>query len=79
MRLTCPNCGADYEVPAGMVQGGGRRVQCSACHTRWFVRGSALAAASEEQDPHPPRELAPAPGRRCQRPAGRRAPAPKAR
>jgi len=49
MRLTCPNCGADYDVPGGMVPGAGRHVQCSACHTRWFVRGSALAAASEEQ------------------------------
>ena len=49
MRQTCPNCGAEYDVPEGMVPGAGRHVQCSACHTRWFVRGSARPAASEEQ------------------------------
>jgi predicted Zn finger-like uncharacterized protein len=49
MRLTCPNCGAEYEVPHGMVPAAGRHVQCTACHTRWFVRGEARAAASEEQ------------------------------
>ena len=49
MRLTCPNCGAVYETPAGMVPEAGRHVQCSACHTRWFVRGTAPTAVSEEQ------------------------------
>lgn len=49
MRLTCPNCGAVYETPEGMVSEAGRHVQCSACHTRWFVRGTARTAASEEQ------------------------------
>ncbi len=38
MRLTCPNCGAEYEAPAEMIPGTGRHVQCSACHTRWFTR-----------------------------------------
>ena len=49
MRLTCPNCGADYDIPEGMVPAAGRHVQCSTCHTRWFVRGTARAPASEEQ------------------------------
>lgn len=49
MRQTCPNCGADYDIPEGMVPAAGRHVQCSACHTRWFVRGTARAATSEEQ------------------------------
>lgn len=49
MRLTCPNCGADYDVPEGMVPAAGRHVQCSACHTRWFVRGTARTPASEDQ------------------------------
>ena len=39
MRLTCPNCGAEYEASDGMVPPAGRHVQCTACHTRWFVRG----------------------------------------
>jgi predicted Zn finger-like uncharacterized protein len=49
MRLTCPNCDAEYEVPDGMMPAAGRHVQCTACHTRWFARGSAAAAPSEEQ------------------------------
>jgi predicted Zn finger-like uncharacterized protein len=46
MRLTCPNCGIEYEVPEGQVASG-RHVQCTACHTRWFARAPRLA--SEEQ------------------------------
>ena len=53
MRLTCPNCDAEYEVPDGMMPAAGRHVQCTACHTRWFVRGSAAPAPSEEQNPDP--------------------------
>jgi predicted Zn finger-like uncharacterized protein len=49
MRLTCPNCDAEYEVPDGMMPAAGRHVQCTSCHTRWFARGSAAAAPSEEQ------------------------------
>ncbi len=49
MRLICPTCGTAYETPEGMVPAAGRHVQCSACHTRWFVRGAAGAPASEEQ------------------------------
>lgn len=48
MRLSCPNCDASYEVPDGMVPAAGRHVQCTACHTRWFVRGAAAPAPSEE-------------------------------
>jgi predicted Zn finger-like uncharacterized protein len=48
MRLTCPNCGVEYEVPDGMVPAAGRHVQCTACHTRWFVRG-VRSAATEDQ------------------------------
>lgn len=38
MRLTCPNCGATYEVENWLVPAAGSHVQCSACHTRWFAR-----------------------------------------
>jgi predicted Zn finger-like uncharacterized protein len=47
MRLTCPNCGVEYEVPEAAVAPAGRHVQCTACHTRWFAR--AAAPVSEEQ------------------------------
>lgn len=36
MRLTCPNCKAQYEVDGRVVPPGGRDVQCSACGTTWF-------------------------------------------
>ncbi|MBN9889139.1 zinc-ribbon domain-containing protein [Salipiger abyssi] len=36
MRLICPNCGAQYEVPANVIPEGGRDVQCSNCGHTWF-------------------------------------------
>lgn len=36
MRITCPNCGAQYEVPADVMPTEGRDVQCSNCGTTWF-------------------------------------------
>lgn len=39
MRLICPNCGAQYEVPPEAVPPAGRDVQCSACQHVWFEKG----------------------------------------
>lgn len=36
MRLICPNCDAQYEVPADVVPQDGRDVQCSNCGQTWF-------------------------------------------
>lgn len=36
MRLTCPNCGAQYEVPDEVIPSEGRDVQCSNCGNTWF-------------------------------------------
>jgi predicted Zn finger-like uncharacterized protein len=36
MRLTCPNCDAQYEVPDEVMPTDGRDVQCSACGCTWF-------------------------------------------
>lgn len=36
MRLICPNCGAQYEVDAGLIPDTGRDVQCSNCGHGWF-------------------------------------------
>lgn len=36
MRLTCPNCGAQYEVDETVIPKGGRDVQCSACGHTWY-------------------------------------------
>lgn len=49
MRLTCPTCGAEYEAFDGMIPAAGRHVQCTACHTRWFVHAPQRQKVSEEQ------------------------------
>ncbi len=49
MRLTCPSCGAQYEVPPEAIPPAGREVQCSNCQHLWFERGSA--------SPPPPQRL----------------------
>lgn len=36
MRLTCPNCDAQYEVPDAAIPTEGREVQCSNCGNLWF-------------------------------------------
>jgi predicted Zn finger-like uncharacterized protein len=54
VRLTCPNCKAQYEVPEEDISPGGRDVQCSNCETTWF----ALAPPSEP-DPSADRSAAP--------------------
>lgn len=36
MRLTCPNCEAQYEVPDEVIPVDGRDVQCSNCGDTWF-------------------------------------------
>lgn len=36
MRLICPNCDAQYEVPDEVMPADGRDVQCSNCGQTWF-------------------------------------------
>ena len=36
MRLVCPNCEANYEVPRHAVPIGGREVKCASCGHSWF-------------------------------------------
>ncbi len=50
MRLTCPTCGASYDLPAASLPQGGGHVQCSACHTRWFVRAETPPPARFSED-----------------------------
>ncbi len=47
MRLTCPNCGAQYEVPDEVIPDEGRDVQCSACDQTWFQAKHPAVAAPE--------------------------------
>jgi len=51
MRLICPNCGAQYEVDAGVIPETGRDVQCSNCGNTWFERHARQEAETEQQRP----------------------------
>lgn len=64
MRLICPNCGAQYEVPDEVIPEAGRDVQCSNCGTTWFQTPEGPAepeAAGTEPEPAPPPSPEPQP------------------
>ncbi len=48
MRLTCPNCDAQYEVDDAVIPDDGRDVQCSNCGHTWFQ--ASAASLSEETE-----------------------------
>lgn len=50
MRLTCPNCKAQYEVDDRVIPQGGRDVQCSACGTTWFQYPAEVALRMRAAD-----------------------------
>ncbi|ATF19621.1 zinc-ribbon domain-containing protein [Phaeobacter gallaeciensis] len=58
MRLTCPNCAAQYEVPDDVIPDEGRDVQCSNCGQTWFQAGRALDADDTESAPAASSDLA---------------------
>jgi len=55
MRLTCPQCAAEYEVDAEMIPQSGRDVQCSACQHIWHQAPEGLLSfvAEANSTPHP--------------------------
>lgn len=62
MRLICPNCGAQYEVPDEVIPESGRDVQCSNCGNTWFQAHPAHPqGASAQDEPHPEAEFDDAP------------------
>jgi predicted Zn finger-like uncharacterized protein len=50
MRLICPNCGAQYEVPDEVIPLGGRDVQCSNCGDTWFQHHPSHAPDASGDD-----------------------------
>lgn len=48
MRLTCPNCDAQYEVDAALIPPAGRDVQCSNCGQTWFQEPRQAIRLTEE-------------------------------
>jgi predicted Zn finger-like uncharacterized protein len=47
MRLVCPNCAAQYEVPESVIPDNGRDVQCSSCGHTWFQTHPAQASSAQ--------------------------------
>lgn len=68
MRLTCPNCEAQYEVPDEVIPETGRDVQCSNCGDTWFQHhpdhmpeDAEPSETTESWDVSPPPEPEPEP------------------
>jgi predicted Zn finger-like uncharacterized protein len=68
MRLTCPNCDAQYEVPDEVMPTSGRDVQCSNCGQTWFQHHPDHTPEDETQanplgdnEPDPDEEVSPPP------------------
>ncbi|NHM17180.1 zinc-ribbon domain-containing protein [Tritonibacter mobilis] len=53
MRLICPNCGAQYEVPEDVIPENGRDVQCSNCGDTWFQPSAQMLADQNEAESPP--------------------------
>ena len=54
MRITCPNCQAQYDVDPAMIPEAGRDVQCSSCAHTWLQGPEAApepAEAAEAPEP----------------------------
>ena len=58
MRLICPNCDAQYEVPENVMPVEGRDVQCSDCGETWFQEHPEYPGDVERAVPPPPVEPA---------------------
>ncbi len=67
MRLICPNCGAQYEVPTDVIPAEGRDVQCSACSNTWFqAHPDQDRHLADEVDDVAPEPVAPPPSQEAQ-------------
>jgi predicted Zn finger-like uncharacterized protein len=52
MRVLCPACDAQYDVPDRLI-GSGRRLRCARCDHDWMVRPTTPAPVAPEPDAAP--------------------------
>ncbi len=62
MRIACPQCTAEYEVPDRLLQGAARPLRCARCQHEWLVGGPAAPPAAAPQAAATP-QAAPTPER----------------
>ena len=51
MRITCPSCASEYEVPDSLAAG--RAVRCARCSTKWHPVPDPAVASSAILEPEP--------------------------
>lgn len=61
MRLTCPRCGAQYEIAEDAIPPQGREVECSACENVWFQKPSVPRPDVDAEPTAPDAEARPQP------------------
>jgi predicted Zn finger-like uncharacterized protein len=62
MRIACPSCGAEYDVPDRLLSGAARTLRCSRCATDFALPTLAPVAQPAPPPPAPPEMVAaPAP------------------
>lgn len=62
MRIACPSCSAEYEVPDRLLAGPARMLRCSRCAAEFQLpRAEAPAAAAPEPPPADPPKPEPPP------------------
>jgi predicted Zn finger-like uncharacterized protein len=54
MRIACPSCGAEYDVPDRLLAGPARRLRCSRCATDFALPVAPVAPPSPAPAPAPP-------------------------
>ncbi len=59
MRLSCPNCQTEYEVPDGALTGRSRKLRCAQCMTVW--QAEAISMYGQEPIPEPAAETSATP------------------